>query len=139
MIILDTNVISERFRPAPDERVKQWLRSVAQADIAMTSITVAELRIGAADMDQGRRRAELESKIDRLVHEELRDRIESFDLAAADAIPRVIGERNRLGRPITMEDAMIAAICLTRRAVLATRNTKDFDEIGITLINPWEY
>jgi predicted nucleic acid-binding protein len=139
MIILDTNVISERFRPAPDERVKQWLRSVAQADIAVTSITVAELRIGAADMDQGRKRAELESKIDRLVHEELRDRIESFDLAAADAIPRVIGERNRLGRPIAMEDAMIAAICLTRRAVLATRNTKDFDEIGITLINPWEY
>jgi predicted nucleic acid-binding protein len=139
MIILDTNVISERFRPAPDERVKQWLRSVAQADIAVTSITVAELRIGAADIDQGRKRAELESKIDRLVHEELRDRIESFDLAAADAIPRVIGERNRLGRPITMEDAMIAAICLTRRAVLATRNTKDFDEIGITLINPWAY
>jgi predicted nucleic acid-binding protein len=139
MIILDTNVISERFRPAPDKRVREWLRSVAQADIAVTSITVAELRIGAAGMDQGRRRAELESKIDRLVGEELRDRIERFDRAAADAIPRVIGERNSLGRPITMEDAMIAAICLTRRAVLATRNTKDFDEIGMTLINPWEY
>jgi len=138
MIILDTNVISERFRPAPDERVKEWLRSVEQTDLAVTSITVAELRIGAADMDQGRKRAELESKIDRLVEVELQDRIESFDLAAADMIPRVISERNGLGRPITMEDAMIAAICLTRRAVLATRNTKDFDEIGITLINPWK-
>jgi toxin FitB len=138
MIILDTNLISERFRPAPDEGVKEWLRSVEQSDLAITAITVAELRIGAADMDQGRRRTELESKIDKLVEEELRDRIESFDLTAADMIPWVIAVRDGLGLPISMEDAMIAAICVTRRAALATRNTKDFEGLGITLINPWK-
>ncbi|WP_205324822.1 type II toxin-antitoxin system VapC family toxin [Glycomyces sp. YM15] len=138
MIILDTNVVSERFRPEPDRRVKHWLRTVGRAEIAITAITVAELRIGTAGMAQGHKRVELESKIDRLVREELRDRIEDFDLAAADMIPRVISERNGLGRPITMEDAMIAAICLTRGAMLATRNTKDFDEVGITLIDPWK-
>lgn len=138
MIILDTNVVSERFRPQPDQRVKHWLRTVGRVDIAITAITVAELRIGAAEMAQGRKRAELESKIDRLVGEELRDCIEDFDLAAADMIPRLISKRDGIGRPITMENAMIAAICLTRGAMLATRNTKDFDEVGITLINPWK-
>ncbi|WP_156036798.1 hypothetical protein [Glycomyces sp. NRRL B-16210] len=48
-------------------------------------------------------------------------------------------ERDRIGRPISMEDAQMAAICLSRRAMLATRNTKDFDGLGITLINPWEH
>jgi predicted nucleic acid-binding protein len=139
MIILDTNVISERFRPKPDERVREWLRSVTQANLAVTAITVAELRIGASEMDQGRKRADLESKINSLVEEELRGRTESFDLAAADMIPRVLEVRDGLGRPTSMEDAMIAAICITRRATLATRNTKDFDGLGITLINPWEY
>jgi toxin FitB len=95
--------------------------------------------MGAALRPQGRKRAELESKIDRLVGEYFRDRIEVFDLAAADTVPRGVDERRRIGRPITMEDAMIAAICLSRRAPLATRNTEDFDGLGITLINPWEY
>lgn len=139
MIIIDTNVFSERFRPTPDDRVKQWLGSVEQAEAAMTVVTVAELRIGAALMDQGHKRAQLESKIDQLVGDHFRNRIEDFDIAAAETIPQVIGERKRIGRPISMEDAMIAAICLSRRARLATRNTKDFGGLGITLINPWEY
>ena len=139
MIILDTNVISERFRSAPDKRVDRWFDSIDQADAATTVITIAELRFGAARLPQGRRRAALELWIDDLVADNFCDRIEEFGLAQANAYASIRAKRHHAGRPIAFQDAQIAAICITRQAVLATRNTKDFDDLGITLINPWEH
>jgi predicted nucleic acid-binding protein len=50
----------------------------------------------------------------------------------------VVAGRDRLGRPISIADAQIAAICRARGAALATRNTKDFQDTGIELIDPWQ-
>jgi predicted nucleic acid-binding protein len=138
MIILDTNVISEQMRPQPDERVKLWLDSVDQAEVMTTSITVAELRFGAARLPQGKRRAALESWIDKLLSDAYHDRIEDFDLAAAEAYGSVRAGQYRLGRTIPFQDAQIAGICISRGAALATRNTDDFEGLGIRLINPWK-
>lgn len=139
MIILDTNVVSERIRPLPDKRVVGWFDTVDLASASVTTVTVAELRAGVAIAPQGRRRAELELMITELLESIFSDRVEVFDFDAANAYASVIAQRRQVGRPIEAQDAMIAAICLSRGASLATRNTKDFDGLGITLINPWEY
>lgn len=139
MIIFDTNVISERFRESPDKRVSEWLGSVDRDETAMTTVTIAELLLGAALMPQGRRRMEVETRIDLVIGETFRGRIEAFDHEAANAFPSVIVERRRIGRPIAFQDAQIAAICLSRGATLATRNIKDFEGLGVKLIDPWEY
>ncbi|SCG68356.1 hypothetical protein [Micromonospora halophytica] len=62
----------------------------------------------------------------------------SFDLAAAGAFADVVAGRERLGHPIDGFDAQIAAICRTQVATLATRNTKDFTDTGIEVIDPWQ-
>ncbi|MEU6859164.1 type II toxin-antitoxin system VapC family toxin [Glycomyces sp. NPDC046736] len=139
MILVDTNVISERMRPKPNEKVLKWFRATRRAELYTSTITVAELRAGASVLPQGRRRAELESVIDDVIAVYFRYSVLPFDMPSAESFATVIEQRREAGRPIEMADALIAAVCISQNAPLATRNTKDFDGLGITLINPWEY
>ncbi len=138
MIILDTNVISELARIDPQPNVVTWLDSQPAAEIATTAVTAAELLYGVARLPDGRRRAALAEIIDALINEDFRDRVQPFDSQAAGRYAAVVVGREKLGRPISMADAQIAAICSVHSATLATRNTGDFTDTGISLINPWD-
>ncbi len=138
MIILDTNVISELARIDPGPKVVTWLDSLPAAEIATTAITAAELLYGVARLPDGRRRAALAETIDALINEDFRDRVEPFNGLAAEQYAAVVVGREKKGRPISAADAQIAAICRVHSATLATRNTGDFTDTGIDLINPWD-
>jgi predicted nucleic acid-binding protein len=138
MILLDTNVLSELIKPAPHQHVTDWLDALAPHDVATTSITAAELWYGVRRLPEGRRKSLLSTGIDTMLHVKLGGRIEAFDLSAADQYGDITALRVRQGSPIGIADAQIAAICASRHATLATRNTKDFVDTGIKLINPWE-
>lgn len=135
-IVLDTNVVSELMRAAPDLHVEAWVRGVPPAMVYTTSVTIAEVRFGIARLPAGRRRALLGDAADE-VFGAFADRILSFDAAAADQYADVVVEREHAGAPISGFDAQIAAICRSRRAALATRNTDDFSRLGLALIDPW--
>jgi toxin FitB len=137
VIILDTNVISELARTDPEPNVVHWLDSLPAAEVATTAVTAAELVYGVARLPDGRRKVSLAETIDALIREEFRDRVEPFDGRAAEQYATVVVGREKKGRPISMADAQIAAICRVCSAVLATRNTGDFRDTGIDLINPW--
>jgi toxin FitB len=107
-------------------------------EVATTAITAAELLYGVARMPDGRHRAALAQIIDALLNEDFRDRVQPFDGQAANQCATVIVGRKKLGRPVSMADAQIAAICRVHGATLATRNTGDFTDTGISLINPWD-
>lgn len=138
MIVLDTNVISELVRPVPDVRVTTWLDEQAIPELHLTVITVAELGYGIARLPLGRRRDDLARQTGGLLERLFSRRVLPFDQSAAQLYGDVGATRDRLGRPIEIADAQIAAICLHRDAALATRNTRDFDGLGLTLVNPWE-
>lgn len=137
MIILDTNVISELARPSADGRVTEWFRGQLASDLHLTAVTIAELGYGVALLPDGRRRNELARRLDRL-EGLLAGRVLSFDLASARLYGPLVATRNRLGRPIGVADAQIAAVCLRHAATLATRNVADFADAGLTIVNPWE-
>lgn len=138
MIILDTNVISELTRPSPDPGVISWLDSLPAQETAITAITAAELRYGVRRMPDGRRKLELSAAIDMLITADFRDRVEPFDVLAAEQYADVVTSRERAGRPVSTSDAQIAAICRVLNATLATRNTADFAGTGVHLIDPWQ-
>jgi len=137
VIILDTNVISELTRPVPDSGVIAWLDSLPADEAAITAITAAELRYGVRRMPDGRRKAELSEAVNALINTDFRDRVEPFDVRAADQYADVVTGREQAGLPISISDAQTAAICWVRNAALAARNTPDFNGTGIDLINPW--
>ncbi len=137
MIILDTNVLSELLRPSPARQVEAWLSTQDGAQVYFTTIGEAELRHGVAIMPAGKRRAELAKAIEGMLSDDFRDRILSFDRAAARAYAAIAAERRAAGRPISQFDCQICAIARANDAVIATRNTADFEGCGVVLFDPW--
>ena len=138
MIVLDTNVISELVRQVPDLGVLSWLDALEISDVATTAITAAELRYGVARLPDGHRKRELAAVIRGILTEDFQGRVLPFDERSAVQYADIVTKRKRIGRPIGIADAQIAAICCDLGATLATRNTADFEETGIELTNPWK-
>jgi predicted nucleic acid-binding protein len=137
VILLDTNVLSELIRREPDEGVKRWLDSLDAAAVATTAITAGELLYGVARLPAGRRKKQLSDAVCDLIEEDFDGRVEPFDATAATHYATLVSDREQAGRPISVADAQIAAICRKLGATLATRNTSDFMDTGIKLVDPW--
>lgn len=137
MIVLDTNVLSAVMQATPDPAVVRWLDSQSGKQTWTTSITVYELYSGIAIMPVGRRRSELELSIERVLGEDLENRILAFDTAAAHAAAALKARRKIAGRPIEIRDNQIGGIVIARSATLVTRNVRDFFDLKVPVINPW--
>lgn len=135
MIIVDTCVWSETMRPEPSPRVLTWLRDHSAA-AALTSVTVGELLAGVAVMPEGKRRDHIAGMVEALI-EQGRSRTLAYDEPAARAFASITSRPRAEGRPVATADAMIAAIALANGCSLATRNVRDFDGIGVEVVDPW--
>lgn len=139
MIVLDTNVISEMLKPAPNAFVEAWLAAQPPPSVFITAITQAEIIYGLRLLPAGKRRAALEAAILPIFTEDFEGRVLPFDPQAADAYATIAVARRQAGRPISQFDAQIAAIALSRGAAIATRNGPDFEGIGLTILDPWRF
>jgi toxin FitB len=138
VIILDTNIVSESFRPRPNASVTAWLNAQPASSFYLCTPVLAELRFGVERLAGGRRKRDLQMRIAKIETEFFADRVLVFDLAAAAEFGRLTAQRERAGRRMEPMDTCIAAIALVHRAEIATRDTNDFADIGLTVINPFE-
>ena len=137
MMLLDTSVLSELMRQTPDPTVVAWLDERPGSDFFLSSVTRAEIELGIALLPEGRRKQALQEAAARMF-EEFHGRCVSFDEPAASWYALLVATRTRAGRPITVEDAQIAAVALARRFDLVTRNVRDFGGIdGLVVVDPW--
>ena len=137
MLVIDTNVASDLMRPTPTPSVAAWIAERDAATMFLTAISEAELRFSVAILPPGKRRHALESAMRRWLERGFSDRILSFDSAAAQAYAEIAADRRLAGRPIGEADCQIAAIAAARRMKLATRNVRDFEDMGIEIVDPW--
>lgn len=138
MILLDTNILSELMRIRPDPLVVRWVDARPVESLWVSAITQAEIRLGLALLPDGKRKQLLMTAADAMFRDDFAGRCLSFDANAAEHYSEIISHRRSEGRPISVEDAQIAAIARTNELPLATRNVKDF--IGIVeleVIDPW--
>lgn len=137
MILLDTNVLSELMKSVPEQCVLEWLNTVPSSGCYISAITKAEIELGIALLPEGKRKFNLGTAAN-LMFNEFPDRCLSFNSSSASNYAVIVAKRTRVGRPVSVEDAQIAAIALTHDLSLATRNTSDFKFIdGLIIINPW--
>ena len=138
MIVLDTNVISVLMRKEPEKPVVKWLDAQPAASVWITAITAMEIRFGLQTMPKGRRQDALIRAFEMMLKSMIEGRVASFDAEAGIQAAELMAQRKRKGRPAEVRDTMIAGIVLANRATLATRNTQHFEDLPVTVINPWK-
>ena len=137
MIILDTNILSALMLAKPDQVIVSWLDQLPAESIWITSVTLFEARYGLALLPKGKRRTGLTTEFERVVEEDLEGRVLLFDHRAADQAALLAAVRRKRGCNVDMRDTFIAGIALARKATLATRNMRHFDDLTIQVVNPW--
>ena len=137
MIVLDTHVLSELMRPAPSPQVLAWLDAQTPDTLWLTSVSVAELLFGIARLPDGARKQAFAQAALGMLEEDFSNRVLGFDLEAASIFANLAAASERAGRPMGLADGQIAATCLAHNASLATRNVRDFDQLGLQLVNAW--
>ena len=137
MILLDTCVVSEPLRPAPDPRVVEWIDAQPLETLFLSAITVAELRAGVALLPAGKRRAGLLESLEKRVLPLFAGRVLPFDLGCTQAYAELMAKARASGLAIASADGYIAAIAAANGLAVATRDTGPFEAAGANLINPW--
>ena len=137
MIVLDTNVLSEIMRPKPADAVSHWFARTPRSSFFTTALSQAEILYGLALLPNGQRRQALFAAARAIFEEDLAGRVLPFDADAASRYADIAASRRHAGRPISQIDTLIAAIVRSRGAALATRNLRDFDDCGVTVVDPW--
>ena len=136
--LLDTNVLYELLKAAPEPAVLAWFAAQPSDTLFVSAVTQAEMMLGARLLPAGKRRVALEAAVGTMFSEDFAGRVLPFDGAAVAAYVDIVSARRAAGRPIAQFDAQIAAIARHGGARLATRNVGDFEDCGVPVVNPWE-
>jgi len=135
--LVDTNVISELMRPAPNEAVVAWLDAQLAETLFVSSVSVAEILLGIALLPGGRRKAELERAFHE--HEEalFGSRIVPFGEREAKAYASVVRRARAAGHAISIADGLIASTAAVAGFSIATRDRTPFEAAGVAALDPW--
>lgn len=137
MILLDTNVVSEAMKPAPDDAVRAWLDEQAAETLFLSSVTIAELMFGIGTLPHGKRKDRLTEALDGVM-ELFAERVLPFDIHAARHYADLAVKARAAGKGFPTPDGYIAAIAVAKGFVVATRDTSAFDAANVEVIDPWK-
>jgi predicted nucleic acid-binding protein len=125
MILLDTNVVSEVMKAVPLEIVVDWLNGQNSSSLYVSAITIGEIAYGLRILPDG------------FISLAFAQRVLAYDEPAARIYGEIMGSRKESGRPMSVADGQIASIARSKHLTVATRNTVDFEECGVDLIDPF--
>jgi len=135
--LLDTNIPSELMRPRPEPKVTDWIAAQDIGVLFLSVVSIGELETGFTTMQDAARRTRLELALQRHLAVLFPGRVLPVTQAIAARWGRLDGLRQLSGRPLSAADGMIAATALERGLTVVTRNVKDFDQLGVPILNPW--
>jgi predicted nucleic acid-binding protein len=136
--LLDTNIPSELTRPRPQTNVVRWLEDAEDQQLHLSVISLGEILKGITVLAAGERRAILQQWLDRTLRPWFQGRILPVTDAIAARWGSLSGECQLREKALNMADGLIAATALEHGLTLVTRNTRDFEGVGLAVFNPWE-
>lgn len=132
--LLDTNVLSELRRRAPEPAVAAWVVARPASTLHLSVLTLGELRKGAEIVKDAARRLALVDWLETELPAFFAGRIHPVDARVADCWGRLVAQS---GRPLPAVDSLLAATAAVHGLTVVTRNTRDFAGLGVPLIDPW--
>lgn len=136
--LLDTNIPSELMRPRPEPKVKSWVAAQEINTLFLSVVSIGELESGFTTLHDAARRALLEAALERHLALLFPGRVLPVTQPIAVRWGKLDGIRQSLGRPLSAPDGMLAATALEHGLTLVTRNVRDFAELGVVIVNPWD-
>ena len=133
--LLDTCVLSEPARKAPNPKVVQWLAEVSEEELFISVLTLGELWKGATLLSDGRKRRQILLWLQRDIRQRFEGRILPVEETVSLAWGQLLAEA---GRPLPAIDSLIAATAVAHHLTVATRNTEDMADTGAAVFNPWK-
>nr|VFK43991.1 MAG: hypothetical protein BECKTC1821D_GA0114238_101939 [Candidatus Kentron sp. TC] len=136
--LLDTCLLSEFVKSAPNHGVLAWTDSRAEEDLFVAAMTLAELHRGVAKLPPSRRKSELSTWLADL-RAGFDGRVLPFTHKTATYWGELCARADRAGRTIAAFDSIIAATATEHGLALVTRNVRDFATLPLMVIDPWEW
>jgi len=135
--LLDTCLVSELIKDPPDENVLAWISSIPESSLFLSVLTIGEIHKGIEKLPPSKKKDRLHKWVNSDLHERFKNRIIELDLAVATKWGELQGKAELVGKPMSLIDGLIAATGVTNDLIVVTRNTKDMEQSGVTLLNPW--
>jgi predicted nucleic acid-binding protein len=132
--LLDTDVVSQYTKLPPNPRVDAWVQRTDDGDLHICGITYAELWYGINLLPPGKRRTELENWVEGDLYMQFFNRVVGFSLDVAKRYGSLMARAKKNGHNPNAMDALIAATALANGMVVATLNRKDFEKLGVELV-----
>jgi len=136
--LIDTCVISELAKAAPNEKVASWAAQIDEEEFYLSSLTFGEIHKGISKLLPSKRRERLHQWVECDLKERFRNRIINIDLEVAKVWGKIQGQSEVQGHPMPAIDSLIAATGVAHGLIVVTRNTVDMERSGVSLLNPWE-
>jgi toxin FitB len=135
--LIDTNVISEVAKPRPSREVMAFLHETDEDRLFISVVTLGELRRGVALKSHGRAKSALDAWLRSDLVKRFSGRILDITVPVADCWGELMADAKRLGIGLHAIDGFLAATARAHNQTLVTRNIKDFEPLGLPLLNPW--
>jgi toxin FitB len=136
--LLDTNVISELVVKQPNERIVEWVDALPSDQVYLSVITIGEIRKGIEKLPESKHKADLKMWLRDDIPARFSGHVLDIDVPTMLAWGEMIGQLEQSGRPLAAIDSLIAATAKLHSLTIVTRNDRDFDGTGVSVINPWQ-
>ena len=135
--LLDTCVISELIRENPEANVVSWISGIPETSLYLSVLTFGEIHKGIEKLPVSKRKDKLHKWVNSDLRIRFKNRILDLNLDVATKWGQVQGRAEQVGKPMPSIDGLIAATALSHDLIVVTRNTKDMEQSGVTMVNPW--
>ncbi len=135
--LLDTCVISELIRENPAINVVSWISGTSETSLYLSVLTIGEIHKGIEKLPESKKKDRLHKWVNSDLCIRFKNRILDLDLDVSTKWGQIQGKAEQVGKPMPLIDGLIAATALSHDLIVVTRNTKDMEQCGVTLINPW--
>lgn len=137
MLLIDTNIISELWKPNPNKNVIAWLDDQDANTLYLSVITIAELKFGIAAMPEGHKKATLHHRFNEEVLPIFDGRIKEVDIEVAQTYADLMALARSTGKVVGIADGYIAATAATHHLTVVTRDISPFEAVEVDFINPF--
>ncbi|RPH99323.1 MAG: type II toxin-antitoxin system VapC family toxin [Calditrichaeota bacterium] len=135
--LLDTCVVSELLKKEPDKNVQNWISEMDETSLYLSVLTFGEIHKGIEKLPESRKKDQLHKWVNSDLRERFNNRILNFDLTMATKWGELQGKAELAGKAMSLIDGLIAATGIVNDLIVVTRNTKDMEQSGVSLFNPW--